>query len=410
MKIFESKIIDLRRAAPAKPGKRFISCFVDMIVCCAMALLIFTGARAIAHNTNAYTSAGEIVKEEISYYIDLTEESHIVEYLDKENGVRKDTETMVFENLMRAIYHSYNVLGNAQQPDFTLSDNENVTKFGESSLENDTVAYFYTKYAPENGLLDLKGKTQTEYLFEMYKDVLSSNSTMFVYNFEISEVPIMATQTAYSVLYYLKNGSNDTLGQTGLSNYNAFYDAYAYMLSEGESIIIRSEPYYSSHYTRYYDSYSSQARITNIALLISIFIAYAIGVFLPKMLFKDERSIGRVLMNLGTISNEGEKIKIVNVILKSIIELFGFTFVAFIIYMFPPFNGVFDAMFAPFIGNYSLIALLLIIAMIGLAVNLFSLFTHYKQNLVNMIFQDRVVDLKYLDLGDIDDESEGKSI
>ena len=85
-------------------------------------------------------------------------------------------------------------------------------------------------------------------------------------------------------------------------------------------------------------------------------------------------------------------------------------FIAFIIYMFPPFNGVYDAMMTPFIGDYNLTIILLVIAIIALPINAFSLFTHYRQNLIDMIFHHQVVDLHYLDLGDIDDESEGKSI
>lgn len=410
MKIFESKIIDLRRASPAKPSKRFISCFIDMIICGVIALLLFSGASAIAHNTNAYIDAGEIVQSEIDYYVDWTDESRVVEYLDKENGIRKDKEIMVYENLLKAIYHSYNVLGNAQQPEFTLDNNENVKKFGESSLENDTVAYFYTSYAPENGLLNLDGKSKTEYLFELYQEVFSTNSTMFVYNLNISEVPVLTTQVAYSILYYLNNNSEDTIGQAGLSYYNSFYENYAYMLSNAENIMIRSEPYYSTHYVPYFEAYSIQARITNIALLISIVIAYILGVFVPKLLFKDERSLGRVLMKLGTINNDGEAINIISIIIKSIFEIIGFTFIAFIMYMFPPFNGVFDAMMTPFIGEYSLTIILLIIAVVGLVINAFALFTHYRQNLINMIFRDQVVDLHYLDNGDPDDESEGKSV
>ena len=410
MKFFESKIIDLRRAAPAKPGKRFVSCFIDMILCGLIALLFFQGGSAIAFQSKSYTDAGKIIDEEIKYYIDWTEESHVVEYLDKENGVRKDTEVMVYENLLRAIYHSYSVLGNAQQPDFTLDGYDSVIKFGESSLENDTVAYFYTNYGPKNGLTTLEGKTESLYLFELYQETFKLNSSMFVFNLEVSEVPVLTTQAAYSILYYFINNSDDTIGQQGLDYYNAFYDSYGYLLLNAENIMIRSEPYYSEHYTLYYDALSVQARITNITLIISIFISYLITVLLPKFLFKDERSLGRVIMKLGTVDEEKDPISIISIILKSVIEIIGFMFIAFIIYMFPPFNGVYDAMMTPFIGEYNLTIILLVIAIIALLINAFSLFTHYRQNLIDMIFHHQVVDLHYLDLGDIDDESEGKSI
>ena len=174
--------------------------------------------------------------------------------------------------------------------------------------------------------------------------------------------------------------------------------------------MIRSEPYYSTHYKDYYNALSVQARITNIALIISIFVAYVIGVFIPKLLFKDERTIGRVLMKLGAINEEREPVSLVSVIVRSILEAIGYTFVAFIIYMFPPFNGSFNAMLTPFVGELSLTMLLLLIALISIIINVFMLFTHYGQNLINMIFRDRVVDLRLIDYGDRDEEYEGKSI
>ena len=409
MRLFESKFIDLRRSAPAKPSKRFVSCFIDMMICCVIALLLFSGASAIAFNTNTYIEAGEIVDKEIDYYINWTEESHIVEYFDKENGVRKDTETMVCQNLLKAIYHSYKVLGNEHQPEFEID--EKVMKFGEASLENDTVAYFYTNYGVETNLIKFKeGQTKQEFLAELYKDAFLENSSMLVFNLERSDMPILSTQVAYSILYYIENGAEDKTGEVGLDYYNAFYDAYAYMLSSAEDIMIRSEPYYSTHYMDYYNALSVQARITNIALIISIFVAYVIGVFVPKLLFKDERTIGRVLMKLGAINDERQPVSMVSIIIRSILEVIGFMFIAFIIYMFPPFNGSYDAMMTPFIGEANLTIILLVIALISLIINVFMLFTHYSQNLINMIFRDRVVDLRRLDYGDRDEEYEGKSI
>ena len=65
----------------------------------------------------------------------------------------------------------------------------------------------------------------------MYKDAFLENSSMFVFNLESSDIPILSTQVAYNILYYIENGTKDKTGEVGLDYYNAFYDAYAYMLS-----------------------------------------------------------------------------------------------------------------------------------------------------------------------------------
>ena len=57
--------------------------------------------------------------------------------------------------------------------------------------------------------------------------------------------------------------------------------------------------------------------------------------------------------------------------------------------------------------NFGLV--LLITSIIGVVNNVFILFTHYCQNLINILFKDRVVDIHYLDEGDNDDKYEGRS-
>ena len=386
-----------------------------MIICCVLALCISIGTSAFAHNTKAYIEAGKIVDEEIVYFYDWAESAHVVEFIDKENNVMKDTDIMVYENLLRAIYHSYVVLGTDQQPEFNLEGKDMITKYGQSSLLNDTVSYFYTTFGPENDLVNLNNKTKSQFMFDMYEENFGTKSSMFVYNLDISDVPVLTTQAAYSIIYYFENDSDDALGKTGLDNYNAFYDAYAYMLRNAQDIMIRSEPYYSTHYTRYFDSYSMQARISNISLIIAIFFGYLIGVFLPKLIFKDGRTIGRVIMKLGVINQYDDDtdethISIGVVCLRSLFEIVGYMFVAFIMYMFAPFNGVYDAMMTPFIGEVNLMIVLIIITLISLVINAVALFTHYRQNLIDLIFRNLVVDLHYMDMGDPDDEYEGKSL
>ena len=120
-------------------------------------------------------------------------------------------------------------------------------------------------------------------------------------------------------------------------------------------------------------------------------------------------------MKLGVINQyeddtEEEHISLGIVCLRSLPEVVGYMFLAFIMYMFAPFNGVYDAMMTPFIGEVNLMIILLIITLISLAINSVALFTHYRQNLIDLIFRNLVVDLHYMDMGDPDDEYEGKSL
>ena len=93
-------------------------------------------------NTSAYSAAEATVDEEIAFYEKLTEETHIVEYVD---GSRVSADVIVLKNLYRAICLSYEVFGNDQQPDFIFDADHDVTINGTHSVENDNLAYFYMK-------------------------------------------------------------------------------------------------------------------------------------------------------------------------------------------------------------------------------------------------------------------------
>jgi len=124
-------------------SKRFVCCVIDMILVALLAELVFMGLFQITQSTSAYSAAKATVKDEIAYYESLTEETHIVEYVD---GARVSTDVIVLKNLYRAIYLSYEIFGNSQQPDFKFDTGHDVTKNGIHSVENDNIAYFYLKY------------------------------------------------------------------------------------------------------------------------------------------------------------------------------------------------------------------------------------------------------------------------
>jgi len=402
----------LKRSAPAKPGKRFVCCVLDMIIVLALAFVIMLGLFSIVKNTNAYVEAVGIIDSEIEYYNELTSETHLVEYVD---GERKSEDMMVLQNVARAICLSYAIFGNEQKPEFAFDDNHEVTQFGLASLENDNVAYFYTQYVPKNNeddqLVKFGNYTPVEFLFTKYEKFFGDNASFFVFDSTKAELPILTTEVAYSMFYYLYFDAEDSTWEQGKNYYSIFYTAYSNMLNEGESIVQRSEPYHSEHYAVYFENYCTQARITNITLIISIILAYAIGVVLPQYLFKGERTISYRIFGLGVITEDGETNPWYVVLIKSFINAVGFIVISVISYMLPPFNGVYDAMFLPTVPGVKISfgLVILIIGIIGTIIQVVSLFTHSAQNIINLAFHDKVVDTRRLDEGERDGEFEGRS-
>lgn len=379
---------------------------IDLILVALFAECIFLGLFQITKNTRGYIDAERTIESEIAYYQDLTEKTHVVEYVD---GKRVSTDVVVFKNLCRAICLSYELFGNNQQPDFKFDSNHDVMINGTHTVESDNVAYFYLTYLEENSDM---GIVVNEDLFEIYRKSFGDDAGfMFTFNKELSELPVLNTQVAYYLFHYLFVDSSDNIGQTGKTYYDSYYTGYSAMLEEAESLIIQSEPYNSTHYSMYKAAYSAEARKTNITLVISIFISCFIGLLIPRYLFKDEKTVGYKLLGLGVIRADGEANEWYVPLIKTVVNCIGFIPLAFILYLFPPFNGGYEAMFMPITPDSRVSFALVILAIMAIfgIINAFGLFTHKRQNLMNMIFDDLVVDVHYLDEGEREETNPGRS-
>lgn len=359
-----------------------------MLLVALLAELLFMAALPITQNSRRYQAAEKTVAEEIAYYEQMTAQTHIVEYVD---GERVATDVVVLKNLYRAICLSYELYGNAQQPEFCIEPGHDVTINGTHSLENDNVAYFYTRYLKEEPHIAAPGGD----LFEIYRNAFGEDAAfLFTFNREVSPLPVLNTQVAYYLFHFLFIDETDTVGQTGATYYRAYYNGYANMLEEAEMLILQSEPYYSTNYLNYRQAFCAQARYTNLTLILAIMIACCAVLLIPKYLFRDEKTIGYKLFGLGVIGTDGQPNRWYVPLLKTLLSCIGAIPLAFVLYLLPPFNGGFEAMFVPVDpdSGISLGLVILLITLIGGMANAVGLFTSRRQNVWNLIFGDLVVD------------------
>lgn len=406
MKLFKSRIETFRESAPAKTSTRFIAGVIDIVLVALLAGIIFSGAFFITSRSERYEEAEAAVRDEIDYYERLTEDTHIVEYVD---GSRATLDVVVLKNVYRAICLSYDVFGNVQQKDFVIEPSHPVRVNGVHSAENDNVAYFYTRYLKDNPDMGIGAERD---VFEIYRSAFGDDASfMFSFDRERSEIPVLNTQVAYYIFHYLFVDESDSIGQTGATYYRSYYNAYSYMLEEAEQLIIGSEPYNSTHYVNYKAALTEQARYTNITLLISIFISCFAVLLTSRYIFGDGRTPGYMLLGLGVVGVGGERIKWYNPLIKTAVYAVGAIPITFILYMFPPFDGRYESMFMPVTvdGGISLGLLVLIITLLWGIVNAFGLFTRKRQNLLNLIFNDLVVDPRYPDDDDDGSTNHGRS-
>ena len=392
MKLFKSRVDTLRASAPAKTSTRFIAGVIDIVLVALLAGLIFSGAFRITSRSERYEEADAAIRDEIAYYERLTEQTHVVEYVD---GRRATSDVVVLKNVYRAICLSYDVFGNSQQKDFVIDASHPVRVNGTHSAENDNVAYFYTRYLRDNPDLGIRADKD---IFEIYRSAFGQDASfMFSFDRDRSEIPVLNTQVAYYIFHYLFVDDSDSIGETGETYYRSYYSAYSYMLEEAEQLIIASEPYNSTHYASYKAALTVQARYTNIALLISIFIACFAVLLIPRYIFGDGRTPGYLILGLGVIGADGERVAWYNPLIRTAAYAVGAIPITVILYMFPPFNGSFECMFMPVTvdGGFSLGHLVLITVLLWGVVNAVGLFTQKRQNLLNLIFNDLVVDPRY---------------
>ena len=390
----------LRNAYQVRPGKRFISFFIDFVLISLVAYCLSFGSYAIAKNSTAYQTAQAKVQEEIKYYNNYIAETHLVSFTDDEKTTRKDSDVLVLENISKAIYHSYKTYDENANPkqysDYEIKEDSSLAKYGESSLINDDLSYFYTVYIPSSGskIVSYQGENPGLYLNNLYKN--SNISSLFNYG-ESDTIPTLYSNVAYSLFIYLtqeKNSVNETVYTEGQNNYNTFYNAYSSLLSNAESLCIKDEPYYSEHYLPYKEYISEQGRVLNIALLVTLVISYLLVTLIPKLIFGYDRTFGRLFLSLYTTNEDIEKPKWYYTATKEILGVFGYMLLAVVFYILPPFNGVFDPMFTGLIGNLSLFYILIIIGCL-LAINVIPcLFTKNRETLLEKVFKFQVRDKK----------------
>lgn len=400
-RLFKSRYNILKHASPAKPGKRFVSFCIDFVVVFLVSCLLFFVGNAIMISTQEYQTADENYVREVEYYNNFIKETHLAE----ENRDDYSAYRIAVKNVQRAIYLSYETFGNEQYSDFKLNDN--VKQYGIGDRENDNLAYFYLNYVPahpELNIVDFGEKTPSEFLINLYEEVYGDQFKI-LFSVTDYELPVLNTQAAYFMFHYLYNTDKDDMFQKGLEYYQTYEQGYTYMLEYAEKSVYTSEPYYTEHYLVYQNNAITKARCINITMLICIVIGSFIGVMIPKFLFKDETTIGRKLSGLGVITIDNEKLPKWIYVVKSIITSIFYFAVSLIIYAFFYGFRVLSFPIYPDVAiSFGLIILILII--IAIINSSFSLFTHNKQTLLDIIFRSKVVDLKFLDEGDLDEPEE----
>jgi len=387
-----------QNACFSNKSKRFLSFSIDLVLIIIFAFLFSLGGYQLVRNSDSFITLNNEEKEEIKYYNSMINDTHLVSFVDEDLTVRKDEDIMIIENISKHIYLSYLKMkeNNVNEYlDFVINENDSLASYKEASFTNDSISYFYTEYIVNNNLniIDYSYVTPKAYVKQIYKS--NFPSSMYKESDE-DEFPIMYYSVSYSLYVFLtkeRNDINKTYYDNGKEYNSSFYDAYSNLLNAGESLMIKSEPYYSTHYLNYRKIVEEEYRLFNIALILSIMLSYLIINLIPKFIFGYHQTIGRKAFSLFYDFNKNHTKSLLFLIVETILGLFGFLLSSIILYLFPPFSGVYDGMIYNFIG-LPLYWILLIIA-IFIIVNYFTCLVNQEhKTLVEILFKTTLKDEK----------------
>ena len=409
----------LSRAAPAKRTLHFLAYVIDFLIVGVVSYLLFLGGHAIVRNTSDYKTSYSNYEAEITYYQDMIVDAHVAEYLDRDNNIIADDENLTVKMAISQILLSYSH-DNVESPEFGENPLTKLKKqypgsfysdcFTEASFDNDYVSRFFIEYVPahneNNELVDFDGKDPVAYTVSYYKERASKYGNIkFIFSSDNSSIPYLKTSVANELYEYLIRAEN-----YDRTAYDSFVNFYTSMLNHCEDLIFNAESYQNGHYKDYLAYRQNVIVATDVTLIISIILGYYIAVFLPQMIFKDGRSLGRIFMRTASINTDKSETELWKNILRSILGAISSLYIAFFLALLPPFNGASMILYLPFISlgtlDITLLNIIIIIFTLTASNGIFMLFTHEKRSLTDLIFKTVTVDITLLDEPDYDEKDE----
>ena len=434
----EQTIELLSRSKSAKPLKRALASLIDALFIFVLIYGCFFGAFKILETTNEYNYTKEQIKYEADYYKDLIEETHLAYYEDENNTkIRYENDFFAYINITKLlIYSNENDLsGIGWYEEIKLHDtssslpdslvellNSNIKNFEKipvdsfvpSSYENDDIAYFYTKYVPlhneNNNILNFNDYDPKTYFDKSFELTFSKQFTTYFKESRNKETfPYVIEKNICKNIFYSSNYLNTS--KSGDEYYDYIANGYYSLQETAEKRMIDSKEYNSTHYANYNKNYLKHGHLIVLTLVLSYSIGFLVYNLTTKLIFKEEMTLGRKFLKLGQITYKGEKVKVKDIIIRTVMDSIFYFPLTFIFLFLPPFNSNANSFLVALFKIGSLEINLLIIYVVILVLVLINficaLLTHYKLTLVDMMTKTSLKDLKHIDEEDLDERDEG---
>lgn len=301
----------------ASLSKKVISYFLDALILLILTVAINFGSVAILETTPNYKENSEVVSTSVSEIYSLEEEARFIDLynLDNEKVSSPISQNDMFQKwLVRHLLHSYEV---NDKTIFTSIDkiSENELKYGEASLENDYLAYFYVEFLPNHqneGMIEVNISGE-DYFKNNILDVKLSNDDIFYFdNNNFYTLTPSYAKDIYNYMYL--NEDNDNA-------YNALKALNEFFLNTLENTATIYQHYIP--FKEKYEIYSTSYSILLSQSVLTEFITYLICTliyFLIVPLFLKLRSIGELILKLTPYDLDEKKIEPYKQVFKFLIS------------------------------------------------------------------------------------------
>lgn len=411
MKLFSSDIDNLRLASPAMSGKRFVSAFLDYLFLFALGIGFFYASYAITTASSAYQNATATVQNEIAYYNQAVQETHLVRF-EADGSTRVDNEIDIIKIAAKNIVLYYNdclkngkETGFAEKPAAAFKEAEDQ----EASFTSDNVAYFYTVYVPahndNNDLMTFTASSEATFV-SLQKSAFGTSFVYFVSTGD-STLPILSQSYALALNDYLYKGLNSDVGK---AVYTAFYNAYSSLFEDAENIFLNGKTYHSGRYQDYVSAHMKEAGLVADDLLIAMSVSYLCLVLL-RFLLKDGRTLGNLILGLGYTRIDRSEMGVKENLLRIPLEYFMATQTSILLMGLPPFSFSYSELYVPLWSWGAFEPTLLVFFLIGMAVGFlnlgFAFFSHERRSLTDYLSKSILLDKNHVNEEDTDSPEEG---
>ncbi len=193
----------------------------------------------------------------------------------------------------------------------------------EDRTHTNPIYYYYTNYKANNLDLYLDDSKNT-YGYEYYiNTIVDLNEYSDYFELDVYEedtlYPIIKYEIAEDIHQYLLDG----IYLYGETAYNTIYNLYFYALNDAMDDLINNNSSYVSLNEEYYDYVYDMLNIRGNCLLISYFLSTSIIYLLMPILLKEGRTIGLRAFRLITHDIKGNKINIINNLIRYGISIFS---------------------------------------------------------------------------------------